>query len=497
MFLVRNRRAKKLIHEFHLSPRGSAGVFCDEGGAFIGAVPMLARTRGSREGEWRPRDCGDLSQEMSAQYGLPVDMSSKRGGLTVIAKALNEGDVARAQIATVLLRVPDPPSLSKGAPSRQGMIKLAGDLRWSSLLKADWDPDEHPRWPAGAPDSQGGQFAPKGEGDETGASPISSADATGRAGSDNPRPDRADTRIQLADAGISDASDDPVGQAAARAAEAGDAIAQTTPTNSEHEGFWQRLGSELSEKTKAWLEATGRAEIEESNANLAGATATVDAIAHAVHAFSDYRAQPWLGPDGRPMQVPVINTGDPFSDASALIWQRLLDPNAPLTRPATNSDWVDPLVNLASLAAMAIGPALRLAGTAAEAIEGADVAALSAETTTYRATLGNALSNNYRATFFKANPELEGQVVVHHGVPQLTLKRYPSEITESEIHSIENLRGIPKELNSDLHLKRISKGWTQFYAANPNATREQLLQKATEVDLKYGGLFKPPVGGGE
>ena len=209
-----------MIHEYHLSPPGSGGVFCGEDGAFVGAIPLLARTRRSGKDEWRPRDCDDLSQEMSAQYGLPVDMSSKRGGLRVIAKALNEGDVVRAQIAAVLLGVPDPPSLSKGAPSRKGMIKLASDLRWSGLLKADWDPDEHPRWPAGAPDSQGGQFAPKGEGGETGASPISYAGTTGRAGSDNPRPDRADTRIQLADAGVSDASDDPTAQAAARAAAA-------------------------------------------------------------------------------------------------------------------------------------------------------------------------------------------------------------------------------------------------------------------------------------
>jgi hypothetical protein len=151
-----------LLHEFRLSPRLDGGVFCDESGAFVGAIPMLARTRGNGKDEWRPRDCDDLAQEMSAQYGLPIDMSSKRGGLTVIAKALGEGDVARAQVATVLLGIPHPPSLSKGAPSRQAMIALASDLRWSGLLKADWDPDEHPRWPAGAPDSQGGQFAPKG-----------------------------------------------------------------------------------------------------------------------------------------------------------------------------------------------------------------------------------------------------------------------------------------------------------------------------------------------
>jgi hypothetical protein len=215
-----------------------------------------------------------------------------------------------------------------------------------------------------------------------------------------------------------------------------------------------------------------------------------------MRAFNEYRAQPWLI-NGQPVRTLVVNTGDPLADQEIRAQQQMLEPNAPLTRPATNADWVDPLVNFGSLAAMLFGPELRLAAPAAEALEGADVAALSAETTTYRATLGNALTNDYRATFFKANPELEGQVVVHHGVPQVSLRRYPGEVTESEIHSIENLRGIPKELNSDIHLGEIAREWFRFYKANRNATREQLLQKATEIDLKYGGWFKPPVDGGE
>ena len=483
-----------MLHEFRLSPRLDGGVFCDESGAFVGAIPMLARTRGNGKDEWRPRDCDDLAQEMSAQYGLPIDMSSKRGGLTVIAKALGEGDVARAQVATVLLGIPHPPSLSKGAPSRQEMIAVAADLRWSGLLKADWDPDEHPRWPAGNADGKGGEFAPKGEGGETAASPISQANTT-----EDPRPDgaRPDTRIQLADAGVSDASDDPAAQAAASAAEAQrNASAHDSPANSEHEGFWQRLGSELSEDTKALLTEIGRAQIEQSNADLAAATAGADAIAHTVRAYAEYRAQPWLGADGRPVEVPVFNTGDPLSDQAAMIGE-LSKPNASLTRPATNADWIDPLVNLVSLAAMAVGPAFRLAGAAAEGVEAVDVAALSSETATYRATLGKALTNNYRKTFLESNPELEGQVVVHHAVPRITLERYPSEVTEPEIHSLENLRGIPNELNSDLHLSQIAREWNRFYEENPNATRGQLLQKATEIDLKYGGRFKPPVGGGK
>ncbi len=103
-----------MIHEFRLTSRGNGGVFCDEGGAFVGAIPLLARTRSNGKDEWRPRDCDELSKDMSAQYGLPVDMSSKGGGLTVIAKALNEGDVARAQVAAVLLGIPHPPACNRG-----------------------------------------------------------------------------------------------------------------------------------------------------------------------------------------------------------------------------------------------------------------------------------------------------------------------------------------------------------------------------------------------
>ena len=142
-----------MIREFHLSPRGQGGISCDGGGAFIGPIPILHRLRRNGKDEWQPRDCDGLSEQMSARYGLPIDMSPKAGGLKVIAKALNEGDVARAQIAAVLLGVPDPPPLSKGASSRQQMIALVRDLNWSGMLK--WNPAEHPRWPKGQRRRQG------------------------------------------------------------------------------------------------------------------------------------------------------------------------------------------------------------------------------------------------------------------------------------------------------------------------------------------------------
>jgi len=200
-----------LIREFHLSRRETGGVSCDAEGAFIGSIPILRRLQRNGTYEWLPRDCDDLSEQMSAEYGLPIDMSPKAGGLKAIAKALNERDVARAQIATVLLGVPDPLPLSKGESSLQQMINLVCDLNWSGMLK--WDSDDHPRWPAGSADGRGGEFAPKDTEADAALAPRSAERETGG---------RSTRTRRLADAGMSDAAADPVAEAAARAAEVAD-----------------------------------------------------------------------------------------------------------------------------------------------------------------------------------------------------------------------------------------------------------------------------------
>jgi hypothetical protein len=262
-----------LIREFRLSPPGSeSGVSCDENGAFVGTVPLLKRSNSDSSDRWEPCDCGELSKQVGAEFGLPIDMSMKSGGLRAISNALNEGNVARAQIATVLLGIPDPPALSKGTGSRDAVVKFIRDLHWSGMIKADWNPDEHPRWPARAPDSQGGRFAPK-------------------------------------------------------------------------DGFWQDVMLAFSE--------IGRAEIDESNAERTGATAIANAGARAFRDFAAYTAKPWIGADGNPVQVPIINAGSEASDAGALISHAILEPNAPLTRPGTNADWIDALVSVASAGASA------------------------------------------------------------------------------------------------------------------------------------------------
>jgi len=149
--------------EFRLSPAGSGrGLSCDADGAFIDSIPLLARVRvGGRE-LWEARDSDELSQDLTSRFGLPIDIAAKDSGLKAIAKALSAGNVVHAQLVALHLQFPQPPEVTKAAEAGGDLLKFILELHASGLIKADWNPDLHPRWPAGAPDSQGGQFAPKG-----------------------------------------------------------------------------------------------------------------------------------------------------------------------------------------------------------------------------------------------------------------------------------------------------------------------------------------------
>ena len=147
------------LRRFKLSPPGKCrGISCDASGAFIDSVPLLKKTRANGKDIWEPRDSEDVSAELSARYGLPIDVSSKVTGLVAIARALNEGAIARAQLAALFLRYPESPPLTKAAQSRNEWITFIRQLADSDFIKARWDV----RWPKSSPDSQGGRFAPQG-----------------------------------------------------------------------------------------------------------------------------------------------------------------------------------------------------------------------------------------------------------------------------------------------------------------------------------------------
>ena len=153
----------QLGRRFGLSSELGSGVCCGEDGVFVGSVPLLERSRNqSAADQWQPRPVPDLNRDLSENYGLLIEFTPKIGGLAAVSRALNRGDLLHAQIATLHLQIPDPPPLTKSPQNAQVIIDLARQLQASGLLKEDWDPSKHPRWPVGSPDSIGGRFAPAG-----------------------------------------------------------------------------------------------------------------------------------------------------------------------------------------------------------------------------------------------------------------------------------------------------------------------------------------------
>lgn len=116
----------------------------------------------------------------------------------------------------------------------------------------------------------------------------------------------------------------------------------------------------------------------------------------------------------------------------------------------------------------------------------------------HRAGFGDADSTDYRNNFFDENPDASPSSIVHHAIEQSVLRRYvpPLEITPGMMHSAENLRGIPRNVNAPVHLSAIRRMWNQFYDHHERRgtvpTIDQLRDYATLIDLSLGDLFDPP-----
>lgn len=105
-------------------------------------------------------------------------------------------------------------------------------------------------------------------------------------------------------------------------------------------------------------------------------------------------------------------------------------------------------------------------------------------------TLGTATTNNWGDTFKKYNfPDLSPYIqAVHHAFPRQLLKDYPTLFTEKAIHSIENLRGIPK---SDNFHQEITNQWTTFL--KQNRSLKEIEDFALDIDNTFGHRYLPPI----
>ncbi len=123
-------------NDFRLGPvTDGRGVSCDGRGAYIGTIPLLQRQQHPTAGEvWAPRAADELNAALSGRYGVPVDMTTKLGGLANVAQALNQGDIFGAQLGTLDLKLPDPPPAAGSLPFGSQVARLAMMLHGSGML---------------------------------------------------------------------------------------------------------------------------------------------------------------------------------------------------------------------------------------------------------------------------------------------------------------------------------------------------------------------------
>ena len=107
----------KFDRVFRLADAPGTGVSCNQNGLFAGETALLDERRDHLgRAEWHARSVADLNRDLSKRYGLPIDLSAKMPAVAAIARAFGRGDLVQAQIAALLLQIPDPPELSKTDP---------------------------------------------------------------------------------------------------------------------------------------------------------------------------------------------------------------------------------------------------------------------------------------------------------------------------------------------------------------------------------------------
>ena len=123
---------------FQLADESGLGLHCTPDGVTLAGIPLLRATVAGLA----PKSREDLYGLLEAAYGRDLDAEALSRGLTVVAKALNDGDLGRAMIAAVRLRLPDVDA------ARTGRLVAAYELLakgYNAREPRDW----HGRWTTG------------------------------------------------------------------------------------------------------------------------------------------------------------------------------------------------------------------------------------------------------------------------------------------------------------------------------------------------------------
>src|SRR5262249_42708412 len=132
------------IPMFRLEKRGGDGLCCDTRGVALGPIALVEAAEANGRRVYRVRPAEEIARALALAYDpfTTDDLARRLSGLDVAARALEVGAMAKAAVATVLLKLPP--------LSAEAMAKLAGD---STLKK--YNPYHKP---AHSPEGTGGQF---------------------------------------------------------------------------------------------------------------------------------------------------------------------------------------------------------------------------------------------------------------------------------------------------------------------------------------------------
>jgi len=108
---------------FRLANGGETpGLECTPEGLTLGGASLLRRAAGALA----PRPAEEVRALLRAAYGEGVDPAGLAPGLDVIARALNQGDLGRAMVAALHLRLPDlgPDDVERIAKAEDALAKF-------------------------------------------------------------------------------------------------------------------------------------------------------------------------------------------------------------------------------------------------------------------------------------------------------------------------------------------------------------------------------------
>src|SRR6516164_11654691 len=93
---------------FRLTERGGDGLCCDRRGIALGPVALVEAANANGRRVYRLRPAEEIARALALAYDpfTPDDLARRLSGLDVAARALEADDLAKATVATVLMKLP-------------------------------------------------------------------------------------------------------------------------------------------------------------------------------------------------------------------------------------------------------------------------------------------------------------------------------------------------------------------------------------------------------